>query len=105
MAIRLHRCSDVDAKGDEHACWRVQEALDEMRIDYEVVPGHAERVDRDALHRLSGQRSYPVIEFEDGRVYREDSIEMADRIRAGELGEAGLISAFAEWPGEEPAKT
>ncbi len=37
------------------------------------------------LERLSGQRFYPVIEFEDGRVYRAESKDMAVRIRAGQL--------------------
>ena len=30
---------------------------------------------------------YPVIEFEDGSVYREESKEMAETIRAGKLDE------------------
>ena len=38
--------------------------------------------------RVSGQRRYPVVEFEDGGVYREESADMAARIRAGELSEA-----------------
>jgi hypothetical protein len=40
---------------------------------------------RDALHSLSGQRKYPVIEFEDGSAYREESADMAATIRAGQL--------------------
>jgi len=40
---------------------------------------------RDELDQLSGQRKYPVIEFEDGRSYRAESAEMAEKIRAGEL--------------------
>lgn len=43
---------------------------------------------RDAMIRLSGQRVYPVIERDDGRIYREQSKDMATRIRAGELDEA-----------------
>jgi hypothetical protein len=42
---------------------------------------------RAELERLSGQRFYPVIEFEDGSVYREESKEMAAPIRAGRLDE------------------
>jgi hypothetical protein len=30
-----------------------------------------------------------VLEFDDGRVYREEALEMAERIRAGELSEMG----------------
>jgi hypothetical protein len=99
MAIKLHRCSNFGAKEDEHACWRVQEALDEAEIEYEVVPGPVPIAERDELHRLSGQRYYPVIEFDDGRVYREEAIEMVERIRAGELSEMGLTSPMAEQPG------
>lgn len=40
---------------------------------------------RDELEQLSGQRKYPAIEFEDGIVYREESKDMAAKIRAGEL--------------------
>jgi hypothetical protein len=34
---------------------------------------------------VSGQQSYPVIQFEDGSVYREESKDMAARVRAGKL--------------------
>ena len=46
------------------------------------------------LEQLSGQRKYPTIEFEDGTTYREESADMAARIRAGELSsEAGGSTA------------
>jgi glutathione S-transferase len=70
-----------------HPCWKVQKALDEQGIDYEVVKGPLRRGKRDELERLSGQRLYPVIEFEDGSVYRADSKEMAERIRDGRLSQ------------------
>jgi glutathione S-transferase len=70
-----------------HPCWKVQKALDEQGIEYEVVQGPLRRGQRDALEKLSGQRQYPVIEFEDGTVYREESKDMAARIRRGELRE------------------
>ena len=85
MAIKLHRCSNEWVKLGGHPCWRVQKALDEQGIDYEVVKGPVRRGKRDDLERLSGQRQYPVIEFEEGRVYREDSKDMAARIRSGRL--------------------
>jgi glutathione S-transferase len=72
-------------KIDAHPCWRVQKALDEQGIEYEVVKGPLRPGKRDELDRLSGQRKYPVIEFEDGHVYREESADMAKKIRAGEL--------------------
>jgi glutathione S-transferase len=87
MAIKLHRCSTMWVKIDAHPCWRVQKALDEEGIEYEVVKGPLRPGKRDDLEQLSGQRKYPAIEFEDGRVYRDESADMAERIRAGELFE------------------
>src|SRR3954464_12400553 len=85
MAIKLHRCRNVWLKIQPHPCWRVQRALDEQGVDYELAKGPVRRSKRDDLERLSGQRIYPVIEFEDGQVYRAQSKEMAARIRAGQL--------------------
>lgn len=93
MAVKLHRCSAEWVKIDAHPCWRVQKALDEQGIEYEVVKGPLRPGKRDELEQLSGQRKYPVIEFDDGRAYREESADMAGKIRAGELfegsGESG----------------
>jgi glutaredoxin len=88
MAVKLHRCSATWAKIGPHPCWKVQKALDEAGIEYEVVKGPLSSGKRDELERLSGQRKYPVIEFEDGRTYREESKDMAARIRGGGLFEA-----------------
>ena len=66
-------------------CWRVQEALDEEGIDYQAVKGSVRPGKRDELRRISGQRLYPVIQFEDGSIYREESVAMAATIRAGKL--------------------
>lgn len=85
MAIKLHRCSNMWVKLSGHPCWKVQKALDEQGIEYEVVTGPLRKSKRDHIEQLSGQRSYPVIEFEDGSAYREESKEMAARIRAGNL--------------------
>jgi glutathione S-transferase len=85
MAVKLHRCSNEWVKLSAHPCWRVQKALDEQGIAYELVKGPLRTSKRDALEALSGQRKYPVIEFEDGGVYRAESAEMAAKIRAGEL--------------------
>lgn len=76
------------AKIDAHPCWKVQKALDEQGIEYEVVKGPLRPGKRDDLERLSGQRKYPTIELEDGRVYREESKDMAATIHAGKLFEA-----------------
>jgi hypothetical protein len=85
MAVKLHRCSNEWAKLGGHPCWRVQKALNEAGVDYEVVPGPLRSGKRDSLEALSGQRKYPVIEFEDGSFYREESKDMAATIRAGQL--------------------
>lgn len=85
MAVKLHRCPAMFAKFDGHPCWKVQRALDEQGIEYELVKGPLRGGKRDELERISGQRKYPVIEFEDGSTYRGESGEMAARIRAGEL--------------------
>jgi glutathione S-transferase len=85
MALKLHRCSTMWIKIDAHPCWRVQKALDEQGVDYEVVKGPLSRKKRSRVKELTGQDRYPVIEFEDGAGYRADSKEMADRIRHGDL--------------------
>jgi glutathione S-transferase len=87
VAIKLHRCPNMWVKLGAHPCWKVQKALDEQGIEYEVVKGPLRRGQRDALENLSGQRQYPVIEFDDGTVYRAESKEMAARIKRGGLFE------------------
>jgi glutathione S-transferase len=73
-------------------CWRVQKALDEQGIDYDVVTGPLWPRKRTELQRISGQSLYPVVEFEDGSVYREESADMAAAIRAGLLDEKRSVS-------------
>jgi hypothetical protein len=85
MSVKLHRCSNLWVKIGGHPCWRVQKELDAAGVDYEVVKGPYQRSKRDALEKLSGQRLYPVIEFADGSIYRDESNVMAERIRAGKL--------------------
>jgi len=84
VQVKLHRCSTPWRWGP---CWRVQKALAEQGIAYQVVRGPSLPGKRDELERLSGQRFYPVIEFENGSVYREESKEMAATIRSGRLDE------------------
>lgn len=87
MAVKLHRCPNEWVKLSGHPCWKVQKALDEAGVDYEVVKGPLRPGKRDDLERLTGQRKYPAIEFEDGSVYREESGAMAETIAAGRLDE------------------
>ena len=65
----------------------MQRELDNAGIDYQVVKGPRSKAGRDELERLSGQRFYPVIEFEDGSIYREQSKDMAATIKSGRLME------------------
>ena len=66
VAVKLHRCSTPWKAGP---CWRVQKALDEEGIDYEVVKGPLRPSKRVDLRQLSGQKLYPVIEFENDSTY------------------------------------
>jgi hypothetical protein len=93
--VKLHRCSLMWLTFLGHPCWRVQQALNEQGIEYEVVQEPLSRGKRTEVERLSGQRLLPVIEFEDGSAYRASSREMAARIRAGRL--------FAGREGEAPS--
>jgi hypothetical protein len=63
----------------------VQHALDEVGIDYELVKQPLRRSKRSDLDQRSGQRLLPAIEFEDGTILREESDDLAARIRQGRL--------------------
>ncbi|HWH94152.1 MAG TPA: glutathione S-transferase N-terminal domain-containing protein [Baekduia sp.] len=82
--VKLHRCSWTFVKLDGHPCWRVQKALDEKGVDYEVVK-HGFGRSRQRVEELSGQPTLPVLELPEGEVYRAESKEMAERIRAGSI--------------------
>jgi len=94
MAIKLHRCKNVWIKFGGHPCWRVQKALDDAGIEYEVDrmpwPGN-----REETERRTGQKKYPWIEFDDGSIYREESEDMAKRIKDGTLNQAPRTRAPA----------
>ena len=85
MVVKLHRCRWVWYKL-AHPCWTVQKALDEQRIEYEIVrePTYPRGRRKDIIEH-TGQHHLPAIEFEDGSWYREESKDMAARIRAGKL--------------------
>jgi hypothetical protein len=95
MAVKLHRCSFQWARFKGHPCWNVESALQDAGIEYARVPGPQRKSKRTALQALSGQKLYPVIEYEDGTTYRAESKEMAAKIRAGELGSSGDAPAAA----------
>jgi hypothetical protein len=85
MTIKLHRCPVTFAKSGGHPCWKVQKALDDAGVEYEVVKQPLRRWRRVELEQRSGQRLVPVIEFEDGTMLREESADLAARIRDGRL--------------------
>jgi len=85
MTIKLHRCRATFAKSAGHPCWRVQKALDDAGIAYEVVKQPFRKSKRTELYQRSGQRLVPAIEFEDGSILREESEELAARISEGRL--------------------
>jgi hypothetical protein len=88
MAVKLHRCPNMFAKVKGHPCWKVQKALDDQGIEYEVVKGQwPGRKKRTAMLEGTGQVLYPAIEFEDGTWYREESKDMEATIRGGKLRE------------------
>jgi glutathione S-transferase len=94
MAVKLHRCVNLWVKGP-HPCWKVQKALDDAGIEYEIVKEKYLGARPETVNR-TGQKRFPWIEFEDGSVYREESKDMAQRISEGKLMEA---------PRQQPAAT
>ena len=96
MAIKLYRCKNLWVKAGGHPCWRVQSALDDQGIEYELVTGSWPAIGkRHEIEQLSGQTKYPVIQFDDGSSYREQSKDMAATIKSGQL-EAKRASLAAE---------
>ena len=86
MAVKLHRCVNLWVKGP-HPCWKVQKALDDAGVNYEIVKEKYFGARPETVER-TGQKRFPWIEFEDGSAYREESKDMAARIREGKLTEA-----------------
>ncbi|QEC49449.1 hypothetical protein FSW04_18995 [Baekduia soli] len=80
--IKLHRCSWTFLHTDLDACWKVQRALDEQGIPYDIVKHGYGKGKRPAVEQLSGQSKLPVLELP-GEVYRAESSDMAARVRAG----------------------
>ena len=87
MAVKLHRCNNLWVKIGAHPCWKVQKALDDAGVEYEIVKYPARRGKRDEYVALTGQKLLPAIELEDGTVIREESKDLAARVREGRLRE------------------
>ena len=86
MAVKLHRCSYEWNKLGGHPCWRVEKALKDAGIDYELAPEPWFGA-RPTMVEHTGEKKFPAIEFEDGSWYREESKDMAATISAGRLNE------------------
>lgn len=84
MSSKLHRCGTPWKLGP---CWRVQKALDDRGIPYEVVRGPWRPKARVSVIEGTGQPLFPAIQFEHGGWYREESRDMARTIREGRLSE------------------
>ena len=87
MAVKLHRCNNLWVKIGAHPCWKVQKALDDAGVEYEIVKYPARRGKREEYVALTGQKLLPAIELEDGTVIREESKDLAARVREGRLRE------------------
>src|SRR5688500_19923952 len=95
--VKLHRCPFTFLHTDLDSCWKVQKALDEQGIEYEVRKEMGfPRGRRKEIIEKSGQDRLPVIEFEDGSVYREESSDMAKTIRDGKLFDRAAGGAVAQ---------
>lgn len=64
--MKLHRCRFSGLKAG-HACWRVEEALRDAAVDYEVVVEPTfPRGRRRAVIEATSQNRLPAVELEDG---------------------------------------
>ena len=72
--MTLHRCGTPWKFGP---CWRVQKALNEAGLGYELVRDPWLAKNRTTVVEGTGQRLYPAIRFDDGSWYREESRDMA----------------------------
>lgn len=98
--VALHRCPFTFLPDALDSCYKVQSALDEQGIEYEIVKEpNLPRGRRKDLLRISGQKWLPVIEFEDGSTYREESKDMAATIQAGKLFEKAADTGGASATG------
>jgi glutathione S-transferase len=85
--VKLHRCSYTFLHVNADACWRLQKALDQQGVDYEVVKhgyGKSQKSRADVV-ALSGQKLLPVLELADGTVLREETDQMIAKLKAGDL--------------------
>lgn len=85
--VKLHRCSYTFLHVKADACWRLQQALDEKGVDYEIVKqgyGKSEK-SRAEVVEMTGQKYVPVLELADGTIYREETDDMIAKLKSGQL--------------------
>jgi glutathione S-transferase len=85
--VKLHRCSYTFLHTEVDSCWKVEKALKEEGIPYEVVKHGYLKTDKSRAEviELSGQKLLPVLELPSGEVFRAESDDMAARVRSGGL--------------------
>jgi glutathione S-transferase len=85
--VKLHRCSYTFLHVNADACWRMQKALDEQGVDYDVIThgfGKSAKSRSDVVE-LSGQKLVPVLELADGTIFREETDDMIAKLKSGQL--------------------
>ena len=85
MAIKLHRCSNMWVKVGRASVLARAEGAGRLRYRVRGREGAVPEEQPRPARAVQRQRQYPVIEFEDGSVYREHSKDMAATIAAGAL--------------------
>ena len=65
-------------------------ALKAAGVEYDIVKNPLSRGKRTKVEELSGQRLLPLIQFDDGVIYREQSKDMVVTIRDGQLAEKDI---------------
>lgn len=86
MTVKLHRCGLTFIKSDGHPCWKVEKALEESGIDYEVVlePTFPRGRRKDVIEHTD-QSKLPVIETSDGEWVRDEGSVLAERVATGDF--------------------
>jgi hypothetical protein len=87
VKVTVHTCPYPRLNIPGHPCTRVTNALKAAGVEYDVVKNPLPRGKRTKVEELSGQRLLPLIQFEDGVIYREQSKDMVATIAAGQLAE------------------
>ena len=90
MKVTVHTCPNPWLAVPGHPCTRVIGALKAAGVEYDIVKNPLSRGKRTKVEELSGQRLLPLIQFDDGVIYREQSKDMVVTIRDGQLAEKDI---------------